>query len=67
MMHKVKSGNIAAVGHDGKSLHVEFTNGSKYRYDGVPSTVARDLRSAKSVGQHFMVHVRNKFKGVKVE
>ena len=67
MMHKVKSSNIAAVGHDGKSLHVEFTNSSKYRYDGVPSTVARDLRSAKSVGQHFMVHVRSKFKGVKVE
>jgi len=66
MMHKVKSSSIAAVGHDGKALHVTFTSGATYKYDGVPAHVADDLKAAKSVGQHFAAHVRGKHDGVKV-
>ena len=65
---KVISSNIAAVGYldDSNSLEVEFTNGSVYRYSGVPDQVYRDLLKANSIGKFFNINIKNKFSFEKV-
>lgn len=66
-MKPVKSGSIAGVGHDPetKILSVKFHSGQTYQYEGVSAEQAAALHGAKSVGRHFMEHVRGSYKQVK--
>jgi hypothetical protein len=60
-MRRVRSSNIKAVGHDGRSLHVHFANGAKYSYVDVPYAEFRRLKDASSVGAHFAAHIRDRY------
>jgi hypothetical protein len=66
-MRPVKSGSIAAVGHDPETgvLSVKFHSGQTYHYAGVPADAAAKLQNAESVGRHFMEHIRGNFKTAK--
>lgn len=57
-MHQVLSSHIAAVGHDGDFLYVEFVDGKVARYVGVPPDVLKELRESPSVGRTFNELVR---------
>lgn len=59
-MHQVLSSHIAAVGHDGDFLYVEFIDGKIARYPGVPTDAVNQLREAPSVGRTFNELVRGK-------
>lgn len=61
----VKSSNIKSAGYSAadQQLEVEFSNGSVYRYDGVPPQVHADLMASESIGRAFGQLVRNKFEG----
>lgn len=63
-MKPVKSGSIAAVGHDPKTgiLSVQFHSGQTYHYEGVSAADAAKLHGAESVGRHFMQNIRGSFK-----
>lgn len=65
-MKPVKSSNIQAVGHEGGKLRVQFTNGSTYEYDDVPSGLARSLANAESPGSFFSQNIRGKYEHKKV-
>lgn len=62
------SSNIAATGHDPatNTLHVRFTSGHTYSYDGVSAAEHSALRAAPSVGSHFHKFIRSKYEGVRV-
>jgi len=66
MMHKVRSSSIAAIGHDGKAMHVQFSTGETYRYPTASQKDAQALMQAPSIGKHFLAHIQNKHKGTKV-
>jgi len=40
-------------------LEVEFTNGRRYRYRGVPDTVYEELMTAPSRGHYFLEKIRD--------
>lgn len=52
-MQPVKSSNIAAIGHEGDELRVEFKNGNTYRFPEVSREEFDALVSAESVGKAF--------------
>ena len=47
-----------------KALWVQFTTGSVYRYDGVPTGLVQQLLNASSHGQFFAANVRTAFQYV---
>ena len=49
----VESSNILALGHEGSTLAVQFTNGTEYHYSGVSKEVFDQIVSAASVGRTF--------------
>ena len=51
--NEIKSSNIKSAEYDTetKDLVVEFNNGAKYKYDGVPHQVYTKLRLAESQGK----------------
>lgn len=57
----VDSSSIKSIGHEGSTLHVEFTNGGVYEYKKVPAALAQKLMSAGSVGGYFAANVRGAF------
>jgi hypothetical protein len=59
-MEPVESGAIKALGYDPETqtLHVEFKNGGRYEYSGVPAHKHAALMDSDSKGQHFMRHIR---------
>ena len=59
--HKVKSGNIDAIGHDDGVLRVRFKNGGVYDYSGVSANEFDELRRADSIGSHFASRIKGKF------
>lgn len=59
---KLKSSMIQEISHEGDTLHVTFAVGSQYAFEKVPEKVAEGLSKAKSAGQYFNAHIRNKFK-----
>ena len=63
----VKSSNVARVGYDaeGRTMAVEFTDGSIYHYHDVEKNVHDDLISAKSVGSHLHKNVKGVYKHTK--
>lgn len=58
---QVDSSNLKAYRYDktGMALDVQFKNGSVYRYNGVPMTVAKNLGQASSVGSFFASNVKS--------
>lgn len=63
-MKPVKSGNVAAVGHDpeAKTLHVAFRNGSRYIYQDVDAEKHAALMKADSVGSYLNAHIKGAHK-----
>lgn len=53
-MFPVVSSNVASVGYDSEdqAVYVEFLNGARYRYLGVPEYEFENLRTAASVGSY---------------
>jgi len=60
---EVESSNVAKVGYDKaeKELHVEFKNGSLYRYILVPKTVHEDMMKAESVGKFLNTNIKGNY------
>ncbi|MFT7388469.1 MAG: hypothetical protein ACI8VC_001723 [Candidatus Endobugula sp.] len=63
-MKKVKSSNVAAVGHvdSSSTLQVSFNNGSTYQYFNVPVNVFLELYNASSVGGYLAKKIKGKYK-----
>jgi lysyl-tRNA synthetase class 2 len=58
----IKSSMLKSSGYDSKTktLEVEFHDGSVYRYKIVPIEKALGFATAKSMGQFFQAHIRDK-------
>lgn len=57
----VNSSNIKAIGHAFGTLEVEFTNGSIYQYNKVPSEVYYALLNAESKGKFLNSNIKGKY------
>jgi hypothetical protein len=64
---KVRSSDIASIGHDGKALEIEFCTGDIYQYPGVTVNRAAALMRAKSKGQYLAKYIVPKYAGKKVK
>jgi hypothetical protein len=51
----------AAYGDSNCQLELEFVDGRRYVYSGVPESLYRDLLSAVSKGTFFNEHIRGHF------
>lgn len=60
-LHPIDSTFVAALGHDGTTLAVQFTNGKVFHYADVPEEVYREVASAPSVGSTFSKLVRSRY------
>lgn len=65
-MHLVSSSNIHSIGYDSETLHVRFSNGSYYTYNGVPESLYMGLMLAASKGSYFAAHIKPFYHGNKV-
>lgn len=65
--HPVKSGAIAAIGHDGDVLEVEFHSGKVYRHAQFSVEDLDALLGAESLGRHYNTMVRGKYEHTLVE
>lgn len=65
----VESSLLRSIGYDAfrKMLEVEFLRGPVYRYFGVEPRQAKALEEAKSIGGHFLAHVKDKYSYRRVE
>ena len=50
-----------------RMLDVEFVSGRRYRYAGVPQSVAEAFRAAFSKGRFFNAHLRDHFRCEELE
>lgn len=59
----VSSSNLQSIGYDDarQLLEVEFTSGNVYCYYGVPSSLYQELMAARSHGQFFNAHIRDRY------
>ncbi|MDB5186878.1 MAG: hypothetical protein JWM07_350 [Candidatus Saccharibacteria bacterium] len=59
----VASSNLVSVGYDSLAnlLEIEFKGGSLYVYSGVPSYIHSNLMDARSHGEYFASHIKNKY------
>lgn len=55
---KITSSQIAAVGHEGTTLTVQFNNGSTYEYANVPVGKHTEMMEAPSVGSYFSANIK---------
>lgn len=64
-MKPVTSSNISAIGFEAASalLHVQFTNGRTYEYQGVAAELFERFEAAESKGRFFAQEIRPKFTG----
>lgn len=58
---KVKSSNMASIGHDPKKnlLEVEFNSGEVYQYHPVTEEQHKELMAAESQGKWFWANIRS--------
>ncbi len=58
----VESSNIDSIGFcpDRKCIAVKFKNGGLYHYPDCTQEMFDDLKSAKSVGQHFAANLKGR-------
>jgi hypothetical protein len=61
--NRMPSSVIRAFAYDSDrhSLAVEFISGRRYRYDDVPQPIVEAMRAARSKGQFFNTHIRDRF------
>lgn len=59
-MKSVISSNIAALGHEGSILHVQFNSGAIYAYSNVPEATFQAILTAESIGSTFNKLVKSK-------
>lgn len=64
-MVRVKSSNLAAVGHQGDTLRVEFHDGSVYDYSGVPEDLFIEMLESKSAGKFLHSRIKPEFKSTR--
>lgn len=59
----LKSSTVASVDYDVKTreMTVEFLNGGRYVYEGVPESVYTDFLKAESAGKFVAKSLKNKF------
>jgi hypothetical protein len=59
----VNSSTLVSIGYEPSTLtlELEFTNGSVYQYEGVPSADTAALLNAESKGSHFNAYVRDRY------
>lgn len=59
-----ESSSVASVGYDSRSktLEVEFTSGSVYRYFDVPESEYRGLLGADSVGRYLNQSIKSTYR-----
>jgi hypothetical protein len=67
-MKPVTSSNIAAIGHDGNALHVQFKSGAgaTHKYIGVPPELHEAMLTAPSVGKFFHKNIKGQYPEEKV-
>lgn len=65
-MTAVTSSNIVAVGHEGETMRIQFTNGL-YEYKPVSEKEFVHLRDAESVGRYYHQNKSTWGVGVRVE
>ena len=60
----IESTTLTAAGYDESrgQLQLDFLDGSRYLYFGVPSQTFRDLLGAPSKGSFFNRHIRGRFR-----
>jgi hypothetical protein len=65
---ELSSEAIASVRYEPerRTLDIEFTSGTMYRYSGVPPAVYEALISAESHGRYFMAAIRSRYRYVKL-
>jgi hypothetical protein len=61
---RVTSNAFRSIAYDGdtKMLEVEFHNGRRYQFQGVPHGAHYDFVNADSVGDHFHRNIKGRFK-----
>jgi hypothetical protein len=60
-MQSIQSSNIKAIGWDADTLAIDFHNGRRYKYTGVPKAVFDGMLAAESVGKYFHAEVKSRF------
>lgn len=63
----VKSSQIEAIAHEGKTLGVKFHGGAEYHYHNVSAAQHGALMKAESIGSHFSKFVKGKFQFNRIE
>lgn len=60
---KGKSSHIEQVQYDqqNQTLTIQFSNGSVYKYTGVPEWIANGLETAESKGTYLAGYIKGKF------
>ncbi len=68
IINEIQSSNIKSTIYDTetKNMIVEFNNGTKYEYEGVPHQEYTKFRMAKSQGSFFSSQMVKKYKYKKV-
>jgi hypothetical protein len=68
IMREVESGHIRRVSYDTykHSMFLEFHNGSRYLYAGVPLSVFNSFLTAKSKGKYFHRYIENSYPHLKL-
>jgi hypothetical protein len=66
---RVRSSAIATVAYSRSKelLEIEFSNGNRYRYRGVPATVYEELMTAPSRGHYFLERIRDSYPAERLE
>lgn len=60
-MISVSSSNIASIGYENGTLHVQFHSGGLYAYFDVPEYVYVELMAAASHGKYLRNHIKGRY------
>ena len=68
ILNEIESANITRSEYDteSKEMIVEFKNGTRYIYNGVPHNVYTKFRMSESQGKFFTAEISKKFKYAKL-
>jgi len=66
-MIPVDSSQIAAIGHEGSTLTVQFKNGAVWHYAGISAEVFKLLEGADSVGKFFNSAIKPHHKATRIK
>lgn len=65
-MIPVESSNIKALGHEGTTMRLQYTNGTEYDFEGVSAEVFNNFMESESKGRFFHKNIKGKFTSKKV-